>query len=105
MSDPLKTLSQGLLQLHPSDNISVLKKSVTKGSTLQSPHGEITISEALGMGHKVAITPIPQGSDVLKYGVPIGVASQDIARGDHVHLHNLSSRYTVIEDMEAQEND
>jgi len=34
---------------------------------------------------------VAAGEPVLKYGSPIGVASEDIPEGAHVHIHNLSS--------------
>ena len=44
------------------------------------------------MGHKIALRPIRKGEAVLKYGQIIGFASQDIAPGDHVHVHNVDRR-------------
>ncbi len=41
-------------------------------------------------GHKVALAEVRVGEPVRKYGQPIGVATQDIHVGDHVHSHNLS---------------
>lgn len=40
-------------------------------------------------GHKYAIRPIADGENVIKYGMPIGRATCDIAVGDHVHVHNV----------------
>ena len=42
-------------------------------------------------GHKYAIRPIAKGENVIKYGMPIGHATADIAVGDHVHTHNLAT--------------
>ncbi|NKW10643.1 hypothetical protein HGG76_20035 [Ochrobactrum tritici] len=39
-------------------------------------------------GHKLAIRPIMQYEHILKYGEVIGEATQDIAEGEHVHVHN-----------------
>jgi len=90
-----------LLKLHDSDNIAVLKESADVG-TLQLVDGvQLTIQSALTMGHKVAVKPIAVGESVLKYGAKIGKASAKILPGEHVHLHNLESDYTVIEDMDA----
>ena len=43
-------------------------------------------------GHKYALAPIRKGEDVIKYGYPIGVATDDINEGDHVHSHNIRSK-------------
>jgi len=51
----------------------------------------VTCREAVPFGHKVAIANIPQGRAVIKYGASIGVATEDIIPGEHVHVHNLVS--------------
>jgi altronate hydrolase len=98
-------LSEGLLHLHPSDNVVLLMRGAEAGERLRLGDREIRLPEALGMGHKLALRPIARGEDVVKYGAPIGFAARDIAVGEHVHLHNLTSRYTAIEDMEAGDGD
>jgi len=40
-------------------------------------------------GHKIALKDIAAGAFVVKYGHPIGVATQDIVSGEWVHSHNL----------------
>ncbi|MBQ4200412.1 MAG: altronate dehydratase [Kiritimatiellae bacterium] len=42
-------------------------------------------------GHKYARRFIKAGEDVIKYGMPIGHATRDIAPGEHVHVHNLAT--------------
>lgn len=42
-------------------------------------------------GHKYACRDIRQGENVIKYGQPIGHATRDIAKGEHVHSHNLKT--------------
>lgn len=39
-------------------------------------------------GHKLAIRPIQEHEQILKYGEVIGEATADIAEGGHVHTHN-----------------
>lgn len=43
-------------------------------------------------GHKMASQPIAKGEAVRKYAQVIGYAAEDIARGAHVHTHNLEFR-------------
>lgn len=42
-------------------------------------------------GHKIAMRPIPIGHKIIRYGYPIGIATKDIAEGEHVHSHNMRS--------------
>lgn len=43
------------------------------------------------MGHKIALSDIKKGENVIKYGYPIGHATEDIAAGEHVHTHNVKT--------------
>ena len=54
--------------IHPSDNVEI--------------HED---------GHKYARRAIAAGEAVVKYGMPIGHATRDIAPGEHVHVHNLAT--------------
>lgn len=62
----------------------------------------MAFAQPLGLGHKIARTAIAQGESVIKYGAPIGRATQPIAAGDHVHLHNLKSGYTPTYALEGK---
>ena len=42
-------------------------------------------------GHKYAVCDIKMGENVIKYGQPIGHASCNIKKGEHVHSHNLKT--------------
>ena len=45
----------------------------------------------LDNGHKYAICDIKMGENIIKYGNPIGHATEDIKKGDHVHSHNVKT--------------
>ena len=44
------------------------------------------------IGHKIALVDIKKGDTVWKYGQDIGVAKANIAKGDHVHVHNVKTK-------------
>jgi (2R)-sulfolactate sulfo-lyase subunit alpha len=44
------------------------------------------------IGHKIALVDIKSGETVWKYGQDIGKAVAAIAKGDHVHVHNLKTK-------------
>lgn len=44
------------------------------------------------IGHKVALVNIKAGDTIWKYGQDIGIAKADIARGEHVHVHNVKTK-------------
>jgi len=45
----------------------------------------------LESGHKYALFHIKKGEYIIKYGSPIGHATTDIKKGDHVHTHNVKT--------------
>ena len=42
-------------------------------------------------GHKYALFDIKKGENVIKYGNPIGHATEDIKKGEHIHTHNMKT--------------
>lgn len=50
----------------------------------------------LSTGHKKALRDIKKGEDIIKYGYPIGYATQDISCGDAVHSHNMKTKLGEI---------
>jgi (2R)-sulfolactate sulfo-lyase subunit alpha len=52
----------------------------------------LTAKSDVPIGHKVALTDIKSGDTVWKYGQDIGVAKADIAKGEHVHIHNMKTK-------------
>jgi altronate dehydratase small subunit len=79
-----------------SDNVCTVVENIEAGSVIDvENNGEkitITLSDRIPFGHKFAFCPIQQGDPIIKYGEVIGVATREIAPGQHVHVHNLESR-------------
>lgn len=77
------------------DNIATVLRDVAAGGEVVAGSGEETVvlaaAEAIPFGHKVAVRAIAKGDEILKYGAVIGAATADIARGAHVHVHNVVS--------------
>lgn len=48
---------------------------------------EVNLSD----GHKYALRDIVKGENIIKYGNPIGHATADIKKGEHVHTHNVKT--------------
>ena len=51
----------------------------------------VHVADPISFGHKFAVRDIPKGEKIIKYGETIGLATQDIKAGRHVHVHNLES--------------
>ncbi|VDN47717.1 altronate dehydratase [Petrocella atlantisensis] len=48
-------------------------------------------SKNLIRGHKYALKDIKKDEAIIKYGMPIGIATCDILKGEHIHTHNLKT--------------
>ncbi len=66
------------IKINEKDNVAIV---------VCAPNGETHIPN----GHKIALRDIAEGENVIKYGHSIGVATKQIVKGDHVHVHNLKS--------------
>ena len=92
------------MRLHPDDNTLVARINADEGTKIDMDGGQVQLSQMIPMAHKIACRLIKTGDVVLKYGMPIGVATADIAPGEHVHVHNVRSAYTpsvVLHDADA----
>ncbi len=84
-----------LLRLDEADNVFVAVGPVSPGPAgMVGEPGSFEVYDRVSLGHKIAARDISAGEQILKYGVPIGSATQDIAAGRHVHVHNMRSDYT-----------
>jgi hypothetical protein len=82
-----------LTKINLADNVLIVKYNISPGDEEQVGNIKITFDKAIGFGHKIAEKNIIKGEKVVKFGVPIGSATEDIPIGSHVHLHNLKSDY------------
>lgn len=79
------------------DNVGVAVVDIQTGDTAEGwvmeTNGsmEVQATANIPLGHKMALAPIGKGEKVIKYGYPIGQATQEIAKGEHVHTQNLKS--------------
>src|SRR3546814_4175035 len=74
------------IRLAPTDNVVVSRADLLEGTAI--PAEGVAARTRIPTGHKVAPRAIAEGAPVVKYDQVIGFATQAIAAGDHVHVHN-----------------
>ena len=52
----------------------------------------ITATDAIPLGHKIALADLDEGATVYKYGHDIGRTIAEIPKGGHVHVHNTKTK-------------
>lgn len=80
-----------LVLLDPRDNVATAADDLHIGATAAAGDITVVVRDAIPRGHKVALKPIPMGTNVIRYGEIIGSATADVVTGEHVHVHNLIS--------------
>lgn len=81
--------------IHPDDDVAVALRPLAAGRVRVRSAGklvELEIAQDIPLGHKLALRDMPAGAMVRKYGEAIGVLTDPVAKGGHVHVHNLRSR-------------
>ena len=94
------TLTANIVVLAEGDNVGVAVREVAAGEEARSANGHVVPAvEAIPLGHKIALQPIAAGEKIVRFGVPVGIATAEIAVGTLVHVHNVASQYmTNVED-------
>ena len=79
------------IKIHPSDNVAVALEDLSPGEKIELDDISVITKEKIGRGHKVALCDIAKNDAIVKYGNQIGIASEDIAAGSFVHVHNVKT--------------
>lgn len=80
-------MTAAALRLSPEDDVAIALQKLDEGKCLDDLG--VTLGQPVPRGHKIALRAIAEGATLRRYGQIIGVATADIAAGDHVHVHNL----------------
>lgn len=79
------------IKINPADNVVVAIEDLVEGDMLTVDGVTIIIKNPIPTGHKIALVPIAENENIIKYGYPIGHAITDIAQGEHVHTQNIKT--------------
>lgn len=86
-----------VMVMDQKDNVGTALADLAEGASVkvvlssQQELSEMATRNRIAFGHKLAIVPIKNGTQVVKYGEVIGEAIRDIEAGEHVHVHNVKS--------------
>ena len=96
MTDSLSTAAPAVaaakppltIRMHALDNVAIVANDggLAAGVVLASG---LLLRDRVPQGHKVALLDLAAGAPVLRYGIPIGFALEDIAAGSWVHARLL----------------
>ena len=82
-----------------SDNVGVVVvEGVEAGAELfcvvteDNSDFTLTAKQDVPIGHKIALANLAEGDTAIKYGTDIGRIVAAVAKGEHVHTHNLKTK-------------
>ena len=75
------------IHIHPNDNVAVALRPIEAGTVFEG----VTANMDIPQGHKMALKPLQENDQVVKYGFSIGHATAAISAGDWVHTHNMKT--------------
>lgn len=84
---------------NPEDNVAVVVVEGLKAGTealvvVTEDNTSFTVSakDDIPIGHKLALRDFAVGDTVIKYGQDVGKIVAAVAKGKHVHTHNLKTK-------------
>lgn len=86
-----------VIRVKEADNVAVAVRDIAAG---EQPLPGLTALEAIPQAHKIALTDIPAGGEIIRYGVTLGYAKADIPAGSWINEHMLTlPQSPSVEDM------
>ncbi len=86
--------------INPNDNVVVTLRPFKKGEVIEG----VTLLNDIPQAHKAALVDIKENENIMKYGCPIGHATTDIKKGEHVHVHNIKTNLSDAFDYDFTPN-
>ena len=83
------TTAPKAIRAHMQDDVAVALCDLASGDRIKIGGDGITLREPIAQGHKFALHALAADAPVNRFGARIGIASESIMPGAHVHSHNL----------------
>lgn len=81
-------MKQLVLKVHPKDNVLVALTSLSKGAVVSYNGEEFTMQEDIPAKHKFFTQDMKAGDEIIMYGVLVGKAQLNIAKGSRMSTEN-----------------
>ena len=74
------------VKIKDQDNVVVAVQDLKAGTRIME---DLTANQDIPQAHKIALCDIPAGGEIIRYGVVLGYAVNDIKKGDWINEHML----------------
>ena len=79
------------IKINPADSVVVCLSPAKKGDVFTLDGKNIEVLQDTPSGHKILISDAPQGTNIIKYGYPIGHTTEDLKAGQWVNENNIKT--------------
>lgn len=79
-------LVKSVVKMDEKDNVAIALHDLKKGEKIQ----EITLQDNIPQAHKIALCDLKKGDSVIRYGVVLGYAKDDIKAGSWINENSLN---------------
>ncbi len=79
------------------DHVGVATEDINAGESVVGVYMDddstvtVVANHDIPLGHKISLADLPEGADVIEYGIRIGLTRCEIKVGDYVHTHNIKT--------------
>jgi len=87
-----------IIRVADRDNVAIALRPISAGERVEIGGQAVVARQDLPPGHKIALMSLEPDEQIIKYGVPIGLATAAIEPGDWVHSHNLRTALSGLLD-------
>ncbi|WP_077610588.1 galactarate dehydratase [Clostridium sp. Marseille-P2415] len=74
------------VKMKEQDNVAIAVNEIKAGTEVMDG---VTVHQNIPQAHKIALCDIPEGGEIVRYGVILGYAINPIAKGDWINEHML----------------
>ena len=78
-----------VLKVHQKDNVIVALTNLSKGETISFESADYVLQEDIPAKHKFFMQDMKTGDEVIMYGVLVGKAQKEIAKGSRMSTENI----------------
>ncbi len=82
-------MKQNNLKVHPDDNVIVALTDLKKNDSVINNGETIVLQDDVKAKHKFTTTALPAGSEVIMYGVLVGIVQNDLQKGSVITTANV----------------
>jgi len=79
------------IKINPADTVVVCLRAFKQGETISIDGRDIVVLQDTPVGHKLLLVDTPEGTNIIKYGYPIGHAREALKAGTWVNENNLKT--------------